>query len=172
MSWLLSLLTLLCAAGMGAFYYAMEFSRKSPRRLPAEGREFHMPDVHFHNTPDAFYKTVEQAGGEGRLLMRRYWLLDFGFIASFWGICIAIGLNVAGKGTALFLWMGIAATARTAFDLLENSLFLWLLRAYPRRNDGLASVAGVMTSLKFVCLYTWVAMLFYKLFLAAFGIGA
>ena len=170
MTWLQSVATLVCAAGLAVFYYLMELHPQSPKKIPTDGREFRMPDNRFHYTPDALYGLLDQAGDQLSRL-RRYWLLDFGLIVSFWGVMIAIGLNVAGRGTALFLPMAILATARALLDILENLLLLRLFRRYPRRSDRLAGIAGIATTATFVCLYGWVALLFVKLFAAAFGVG-
>lgn len=169
MTWLQSVATLVCAAGLAVFYYLMELHPQSPKKIPTEGKEFRMPDSRFHYTPDALYGLLNQAGDHLPRL-RRYWLLDFGLIVCFWGVMIAIGLNVAGRGTALFLPMGILATARALLDIAENLLLLRLCRRYPQRGDRLAALAGLATAAKFICLYAWVALLFVKLFAAAFGI--
>ena len=155
---------------MVLFYFLMDISRRSPRRIPTEGKEFQMPDMRFHYGADQLYALFEQAGEE-RPRMRRYWLLDFGFIVCFWGVMISIDLNVDGPATRLYLIMFVLATLRALLDLTENILLLRVYRSYPARRNGLASAAGYVTSAKFVCLYGWVALLFYKLFFAAFGIG-
>lgn len=171
MNWLEAAALLVCAVGMGAFYYLMDFAPKSPRRMFGKNKDYRMPDLRFHNTANELYAAFEQAGEEGRPKMRRYWLLDFGFIVCFFGVMIFIGWNVAGRGTQLFMLMAVAAAARAVLDVAENVLFLSLLRVFPARRNGLAAFAGAVTSAKFVCLYLWVGMLFYKLFLAAFRIA-
>jgi hypothetical protein len=171
MLWYEAAALLVCAVGLGGFYYNMELSPKSPRRTLGGGKEFHMPDTRFHYTATELYDLFEQAGEEGRQKMRRYWHVDFGLIACFLVVMLAIGLNVAGRGTTLFTLMAVLAAVRCAFDLAENLLLLSLLRAYPRRDDGRATFAGAMTTAKFVCLYAWVVILFCKLFITAFHIG-
>ncbi len=171
MLWYEAAALLLCAVGLGIFYYSMELSPKSPRKTLGKGKEFHMPDTHFHYTANELYALFEQAGEEGRPKMRRYWQVDFGLIVCFLGVMLAIGLNVAGRGTPLFILMAVLAAVRCAFDLAENLLLMRLLRVYPRRDDGRAAFAGAITTTKFVCLYAWVAVLFCKLFITAFHIG-
>jgi hypothetical protein len=171
MLWYEIVALLLCAVGLGAFYYNMELSPKSPRRTLGKGVDFHMPDTHFHYTANELYAIFEQAGEEGRPKMRRYWRMDFGLIVCFLGVMLAIGLNVAGRGTPLFVLMAALAAVRCAFDLAENLLLMSLLRAYPKRSEGQAAFAGVMTTAKFVCLYTWVVILFCMLFITAFHIA-
>ena len=131
-----------------------------------------MPDIRFHYTPDALYEAMDQLGQENRPRMKRYWMLDFGFILCFLGVMLSIDLNVDGPATRLYILMGIIAIARAVLDTLENILLLRVYRAYPARRDGLARLAARVTSAKFLCLYAWVSLLFYKLFARAFGIGA
>jgi len=156
--------------GMTLFYVLMDFSARSPRKIPVENGEFHMPDMRFRYTAEDLYATFTLAG-ENRARMKRYWLLDFGFILCFLGAMLLIALNVVGLASPLFLLMGIAAIARALLDVAENLCFLCLYRIYPARNDALASAASLVTSAKFVFLFLWVAMLFYRLFTRAFGIA-
>jgi len=171
MNWFDAVATLVCAASMALFYFLMESRAKGPRRIPtADGREFQMPDMRFHYTPEVLYAAMEQAGEEGRPRMRRYWLLDYGFIASFLAVMLLVGLNVMGAQSPLLPWMAALAGARAALDAVENTLMLSLLKAFPTRQDGKAKLAGVATSAKFLCLYAWVALLFYRLATTAFGV--
>ena len=169
MNWFQILTTLLLAVGMGAFYYLMDFSPRGLRHVQVDGKPFQMPDMRLHYSADDLYRLFEQAQ-DNRPRMRRYWLLDFGFIACFLGVMLAIGRNIAHTNATLELLMGIAAIIRATFDVAENCLLLSLYRAYPARKNRLATVAGAVTTTKFLFLFAWVAMLFVKLFGAAFGI--
>ena len=161
---------LVCGLGMTLFYFLMDYSARSPRKIQLEAGEFHMPDMRFRYSAEDLYATFTQAGEE-RPRMKRYWLLDFGFILCFLGAMLLIALNLAGPQSPLFLLMGVAALARALLDVGENLCFLRLYRAYPVRRDRLARVASVLTSVKFVFLFRWVAMLFYRLFTRAFNLA-
>ena len=169
MNWFQIIATLLVAVGMGVFYYLMDLSPRGLRHVQVEGKPFQMPDMRLHYRADDLYRLFEQAG-DNRPRMRRYWLLDFGFIVCFLGVMLAIGRNIAHATATLELLMGIAAASRAALDVAENLLLLTLYRAYPAHKNGLATVAGVVTTAKFLFLFTWVAMLFVKLFGSAFGL--
>ena len=67
--------------------------------------------------------------------------------------------------------MAVTSVARAVLDVAENGLLLALLGACPARKNGLAGLAGFVTSAKFVCLYAWVIILFYKLVGAAFHVA-
>ena len=161
---------LVCGLGMTLFYVLMDFSARSPRKIPMENGEFHMPDMRFHYSADGLYAMLESVGAENLPLLRRYWRLDYGFIVCFLGVMLSIDLNIDGPATTLYVLMGIAATLRALLDVLENILLLRLYRAYPDRRNRTARFAGFVTSVKFLCLYAWVILLFYKLFARAFGI--
>lgn len=161
---------LVCGVGMILFYGLMDYSPRSPRKIVLENGEFHMPDMRFHYTADELYATFTLAGDE-RARMKRYWLLDFGFILCFLGAMLLIALNVVGLASPLFALMAVAAVARALLDAVENLCFLRLYRLYPARNDTLARIASLVTSAKFVFLFLWVAMLFYRLFIRAFGLA-
>jgi hypothetical protein len=167
-NWIFTAVTIACAVGTALFYYFMELSPKSPKKRLSRDNPFRMPDVRFHYTPGELNAIFTEAGVEGRPQMRRYWLLDLGLIVCFWGVMIVIGLNIAGQGTTLLLLMGIIATVRMGFDLLENGLLMWLLQVYPVQKPAAARLAGAATSLKFLFLYAWVAFLFVKLVASAF----
>ncbi|HNW86008.1 MAG TPA: hypothetical protein PLP25_09205 [Candidatus Limiplasma sp.] len=169
MNWLWIGITLISALGMGGFYYLMELSPKGLRGMQVEGKPFQMPDMRLHYGAEALYAGFAQAG-DNRPRMRRYWLLDFGFIVCFLGVMLAIGRNIAHANDTLRWWMAVAACARAALDILENLLLLSLLRAYPACRDGWAAFAGWVTTAKYLCLFAWVAALFVNLFGSAFGI--
>ena len=169
MNWVQSLLTLLVASGMGIFYALMDFSKKSPRHIRVNEREFRMPDTRFHYSAAQLYQSFAEVGEENHPRLRRFWLLDFGFIVCFLGVMLAIDLNFDKPATTLYVVMGSLAVARAALDVLENVLLLRALRLYPARRNAMAGLAGFVTSAKFICLYGWVLLLFYKLFSQAFG---
>ena len=169
MNWFLIITTLLVAIGMGGFYYLMDFSPRGLRHVLVDGKPFQMPDMRLRYSADDLYRLFEQAG-DNRPRMRRYWLLDFGFIACFLGVMLAIGRNIAHTNATLELLMSIAAVVRALLDTAENLLLLSLYRAYPVRKNRRAAFAGVVTTTKFLFLFAWVAMLFVKLFGSAFGL--
>ena len=168
MNWLLFSGILVSALALVVCYSMMTFSKASPQRLL--GREFRVPDMRIRFTPEVLYQTLTNAGEDGRKALRRFWLLDFGFMAGLTGVMIAVSLNVTEAGSWLFYVMAALAVLRTVFDLLENLSFLSLLSRYPQRDDGLARRASRFTTIKHVLLFIWLAPLFFSLVLAAFHI--
>lgn len=159
MTWLQTIAAPVFAIGMGIFYFLMDMTPRSPRRIHTKGgTSFQMPDMRLRSTPDVLYKTFALAGDE-RPRMRRYWLLDFGFITCFWVVMIAIGQNVAQTNATFSLLMAIMATARALLDIAENILLLTLYNAYPKRNDQLAGIACIVTTVKFGFLFLWAVLL-------------
>jgi hypothetical protein len=155
-------------AGLAAFYYLMVPAKQSPQKRL--GESFKMPDVRLHYAPETLYQTFDAAGEAGRPEMRRYWLYDFGLMTCLTAVMIAVSANVAGKGTWLFTLMVWLAALRTAVDIAEDLLFLSLLKRYPARRNGMARLAGAVTTLKHALLIAWLLPLFFKLVLTAFNI--
>ncbi len=159
--------TVASAAGFVLFYYLMALSKFSPQKLLGEA--FRMPDMRMRYTPDTLYKTIAAAGENGRPELRRFWLLDFGFMACLTGVMIAVSANIAGRGSWVFALMVSLSVVRTAADVAENLLFLSLLHRYPERRDSAAKLASAVTTLKHALLIAWLAMLFFLLLQSAFG---
>lgn len=155
-------------AGLGTFYYLMAIQKASPQRLL--GKDFKMPDVRLHYTPDLLYNTYEEAGEDGRRQMRLYWLYDFGLIACLLGVMLAVSANIVDERTwvyPLMIWLTIG---RMLIDVLEDLLFLYLLRCFPEYRYSLAKFTSVVTTIKHMLLIGWLLLLFMMLFLKAFGI--
>lgn len=155
--------------GLGGFYYMMVLSPGSPQHKL--GKDFKMPDVRLHYTPSLLYNTYEEAGTQGRPLMRLYWLYDFGLIICLLGVMMAVSANVVSDRTWVFPLMIWLTAARTLFDLAENALLLYMLGRFPEYREPLARLAGVVSTCKHILLFAWVLLLFMMLFLKAFGIG-
>ena len=158
-----------CAAlGMAGMLYLMQLGKNSPEaKLKKADAEFRPLDMRFHYGAKDVQSTLERAGAEGRALMRRYWLLDFGFIACFGVVMTLLPYNLTDRGWLIVLMQG-CAVARALLDVLENSLLLCCARRYPAQ--GPAALSGWATTLKFICLFAWIAGLFAALFIRAFPV--
>ena len=153
---------------LGTFYYLMAIRKGSPQRKL--GKEFKMPDVRLHYSPELLYNTYEDAGEDGRKQMRLYWLYDFGLIACLLGVMIAVSPTSWSERTwvyPLMLWLTIG---RTAVDVLEDILFLYLLRCFPEYRYGRLDLHPGIRPIKHLLLFAWLLLLFMMLFLKAFGI--
>lgn len=168
MDFLRVLLIVLSLTGLAGFYYMMVLNTGSPQRKL--GKDFKMPDVRLHYTPTLLYNTYEEAGETGRPLMRLYWLYDFGLIVCLLGVMLAVSANVVSERTWVFPLMIWLTAARTAADLAENAMFLFMLRRFPEYRLSVARFAGAATAIKHLLLFAWLFLLFMMLFLKAFGI--
>lgn len=164
-----TVLTVLAVLGAGVCLYFME--TKIKRGLTAIDKDFRIPDMRLHYGAEELYSCLDSIGEDGRALIRRYWLIDYGFIVCFWFIMVSVGRSNVHIPT-LQAVMLVAASVRAALDMLENTLLICVTRAYPaRRHDRLASVCGYVTSVKFVALGVWIACLFGALFVSALRMG-
>ena len=162
------LYVVISVAGLGTFYYLMAVEKGSPQKML--GKDFKMPDTHLRYTPELLYNTYEDAEEDGRKQMRLYWLYDFGLIACLLGVMLAVSANIVDERTwvyPLMIWLTIG---RTLVDVLEDLLFLYLLRCFPEYRYSLARFTSGVTTLKHLLLIAWVLLLFMMLFLKAFGI--
>lgn len=155
--------------GFAAFYYMMAIQKGSPQKKL--GKDFRLPDERLHYTPEMLYNTYEEAGEEGRGLMRQYWLYDFGLIACLLGVMVAISANIVNARTWVFPLMILLAVARTLADVLEDLLFLHLLKRFPEYHYSVARFAAGVTTTKHILLIVWLLLMFMMLFLMAFGIS-
>lgn len=169
MNWITLVGALVAGLGFAGYYYLMALAKGSPQKLL--GKNFVMPDVHLHYTPDALYETLELAGEGGRPEMRRYWLYDFGLMLCLTGAMFAVTANTAKAGSWIFNLMIALSLLRTVVDAGEDLVFLRLLRRYPDRYDGMAKLAGLLTTAKHVLFVLWVVLLFFLLLLSAFHLS-
>ena len=165
------IVTIVAGLGAVAALYGMYGAPGGKRALKAIDPDFEWPDMCFHYDGLRLRRTFERLGDEGRRLLRHLWLTDYGFIACLLIVMLAVGRNVAG-GTVFETILLIAAITRAALDALENALLLACCRKHPAFSDRLAGFAGWVTSTKFVAMGVWVATLFARLMLRAFGMFA
>ncbi|HPF87368.1 MAG TPA: hypothetical protein PK537_04840 [Candidatus Limiplasma sp.] len=169
MNWITLAGAIVAALGFGGYYYLMVMAKGSPQRML--GKDFTMPDVHLHYSPDMLFDTIESAGESGRPEMRRYWLYDFGLMLCLLGVMFAVTANIAATGSWIFYLMIILSLVRTAVDAGEDLIFLRLLRSYPEQYYGMAKFAGFMTTLKHILFFVWLVLLFFLLLLSAFNLS-
>lgn len=154
---------ILGALGTAACYYAMWHAKSGMPALRALDANFQCLDMLLRYTPDQAFASFEKAGSQGRGLLRRFWLMDFGFIASFGLVMLAVTHNT-GALTPLRYAMYALACLRGAADVLENLLLLRALGAYPKRRlAGTVRAASTATTLKWLSMGLWVAGLFINL---------
>lgn len=157
-----------CVGGAASLYFML---RRATPALKALDKDFQIPDMRLHYTADALFACFDGVGEKGQALLRRYWLTDFGFIACFWFVMLAVGRNNVSND-ALRLAMGVAASLRALLDMTENLLLTRVCAAYPaRRMSGLARLCGFVTSAKFIALGLWLVGLFATLFIRGMAIG-
>ena len=144
----------------------MYFTNHGIRGLRKFDANFRLLDMQFHYTTADVYRTFEKLGSDGRLAYRNYWILDFFFIPCFLIVMLAIIYHMPLVG-----WVEIAliilSILRALFDVIENSILLYLISKYPAQDNLLATVCSWITTSKFIALFLWMlgiaAMLIYSL---------
>lgn len=151
------------ALGTAACYWAMWRAKGGVPALRALDADFQCLDMLFRYTPEQAFASFDKAGPQGKGLLRRFWLTDFGFIASF-GLVMLVVTHNTGVLAPLRHAMYALACLRGAADTLENLLLLRALGAYPqRRLTGTLKAASAATTLKWLLMGLWVAGLFINL---------
>jgi hypothetical protein len=119
--------------------------------------EFKLLDMRFHYNDKVLYKTFENIGADGVKAYRNYLWLDFCFIACFLIIMLALSLKLTAANIIFRNILIGLAISRALFDILENTLLIILLNAYPQQNAVLSNICSWSTTLKFIALYLWIA---------------
>jgi hypothetical protein len=132
--------------------HTTDFGIKGLRKYDAG---FRLLDMRFHYTADDVGEVFEKLGKAGREVYRNYWILDFFFIACFLIVMLAIVNKVVIDNWARNLLI-VLAVSRAVFDIVENSILMYLSNIFPVRNDSLAAICSWVTTCKFIVLYAWI----------------
>ena len=132
--------------------YATDLGERGLRKYDAD---FKLLDMRFHYTTADVSEAFEKLGEGGRKAYQNYWILDFVFIVCFLIVMLTITDKIAVSGWAIYILIALAI-ARAGFDIVENSLFLYLSKIYPAHNDSLATICSWTTTCKFISLYVWI----------------
>lgn len=121
-------------------------------------------DMRFHYSSETVKQTFNEICEGGRIAYRNFLVLDFIFIACF----LIIMLTISG---AVFILpivrntLYVVCISRALFDILENTLLLFMLVRYPVFNDTWAIICSWFTTLKFIMLYIWIMAVIVQLFI-------
>ncbi|MEG1677539.1 MAG: hypothetical protein RR379_07685 [Clostridia bacterium] len=165
-----TLLTVVGAVGAACCLYGMLVYQGGEKRLRALDPQFQSLDMRFHYSAEQALACMDGVGGEGRKLLRRYWLIDFALIVFLGMVMLAITHNTASIALVRYAMYALVML-RALLDLVENALLLMVLNGdASKRRMGLAGVSGYVTSAKWVCMGLWVAALFVGLLYVAFSL--
>ncbi len=116
------------------------------------------PDMQFGYRPEWLFDNINTLGSEGRLFYLRFLLFDFIFIISFAFTQAEIIKIIMGKVLLSGKWRYAISLSylRGIFDAVENILLLIILNSYPTHLNGIATIAGISTKLKFISLALWI----------------
>lgn len=156
--------TVVACIGLALCLYLMHGSQKGVPGLRALDAGFQCPDMRFHYNAEKLFEDFGRVGEPGRVLLTRFWRIDFGFIACFLVAMLAVDRNVAALVPIRYGMHG-AAALRALLDVAENVMLMSVCRGYPqKRRIALANAAGVVTAAKWIAMGVWVVGLFINLF--------
>lgn len=129
--------------------------------------DFQSPDMQLHYSAELITDTFEKIGANGIAIYRKYLYLDCAFTLFFLIVMVTV-TGLLFTGTLACDLMLAVCVFRAIFDILENSLFLAILRNYPVINKPLIMICSGFTTVKFVLLYIWIFALAFKAVLLGF----
>ncbi len=147
--------TIALSVALYAFYLASVMPAQSLESQAYAGN-WGGPDRHFFYTPGELYAQVATWGEAGRQQYINFRLgLDIGFALTYAAFLITItsvAVRRAWPGNEGRRRLNLVALVPMTCDLLENSLGIGLVAAFPGRLDALAWLATVVTALKWLSL--------------------
>ena len=132
----------------------MYFTNHGIRGLRKYDADFRLLDMRFRYTSADVNEAFTTLGDGGRRAYRRFWILDFFFIACFLIVMLAVADSIFMAGWLKNVLLALAI-ARAAFDVAENGILLYLIGKYPAQNHALATIGSWVTTCKFVALFLW-----------------
>lgn len=121
--------------------------------------DFKLFDMQLHYNYKDIHESLTHLSSPGREAYQRYLYIDYIFIISFL-ILMILGGNLLTKNTTLKFLLILFAVSRALFDVIENTILLYLINLYPNTKGSLPLFCSYATTLKFVCLFCWIAIVF------------
>ena len=126
---------------------------------------FRLLDMQLRYDSIRVHETMKGLGEEGRKAYRDYLMLDFLFIGCFLVVMLTI-TNSLFATSALIKIVSCAGILRALFDIVENIMLLLLISNFPIYKHALSIAASRATTLKFLMLYLWLAVVLCRLIAA------
>ncbi len=140
--------------GAIGFILCLILMNRMEHRVKAVEPSFRTLDMRFHYSSEEMETTISDIKEEGRRAYGWFLSIDYGFIACF----LIVMLTVSGAVFTLPIIRNVffaVCVCRAVFDIVENTMLLTLLRAYPSFYQPLGAVCPWVTTLKFIMLYAW-----------------
>ena len=106
------------------------------------------------------YKVLNQMKPEGFTIYERYFIGDYLFILALGILQVLILLNVFSwsKSRLLRLFIISIPAARGLCDIMENSLLLNVLLAYPQKHEHMVTISSKVTFIKLHLITLWLLL--------------
>jgi hypothetical protein len=162
--------TIALAVGLYALYLTTIMPAQSVESRSYAG-DWGGPDRHFFYSPDELYAQVATWGAAGRQQYINFRLgLDIGFALTYAAFLITVtgvALRTAWPDNPARRKLLLVPLVPMACDLLENTLGIGLVAAFPRRLDAVAWLTAGITALKWLSLAAAHVVMLYGLAAAA-----
>jgi hypothetical protein len=151
---ILQIIGFIGTAGLFVMLFIMYATKHGVPGIRQYYKEFKPVDMKFYYKNSLLYETFEKIGSEGRKIYFGYFISDF-FLLSFTLIVMTAITDMLMHDPDLHYVVYLLAGLKALFDILENCFCLYLLHIYPAKNNILAFLASLVTSLKFIMFYLW-----------------
>lgn len=155
-----TIVTVLGTIGFFVSLILMEFSNLGIRGIQQYDPGFSMLDMRLRYDGNTVYQVLAQIGEQGQLVYKHYLFLDYGFIGCFLIVMLALSFRVTTELRQRKILIGLAI-ARALCDVVENTILIALINNYPQKNLLLATACSWATTIKFVFMFLWIAMLIF-----------
>lgn len=156
---MLTLITILAGALLLGILGLTHFTPIGVKGIKAYWPDFQLFDMQFSYQPTEIHHALTNLNCLGREAYKRYLLIDYIFILCFLFLMLRGVERLVKENTALYGVLFILAILRAFFDIVENTGILRLIRTYPKKNQLLSVICSYSTTLKFICLFSWLLVM-------------
>lgn len=147
-------ITLLTIGGFLGSLFIMYNTEHGIPGIKKYDQEFKLLDMRFRYNSNILYNTFEIIGKEGRNAYKKYLIVDFIFIFFFLVLKLLISFKITNSPFILYILI-FFVVIRAVFDIIENTILIFLLNISPKKNYFWARICSWVTTFKFIALYLW-----------------
>jgi len=139
-------------------FYLVEFGPFSSMQLAKHNNGYGTFDMKDYNLATV-QEVLSTMDSEGFVIARNYYLCDGFFVVMLFIVEYQLGAFIAKKINVIFIGMNIIAGMRGIMDFIENILLSSCIHSFPKINERIVFISGVITRVKFLMMGIWILML-------------
>lgn len=148
---------IICVIFFALIFYWVEFSSWGSHGVAKYNNGYGTFDMKQFTVDDVEHVLGEMEP-EGFHAYYRYLIGDFLFILALGALQLYVTsrLKVANKSTMIYKGSVVIVLLRGLFDFIENCMLVYTLVSYPKINNTIVGMNGVVTQLKLTCIGLWI----------------